>query len=201
MLEHGIYRTLIDWYYLDEQPIPLEVDVVSRRMRLSTEEELKSLKLVLFDFFEKTDKGHKHKRINMEIKDFHENAAKNKANGMLGGRPKKTQSVILGNPNETQVKGNHKPLTINQEPITKEIQLPDGVSVSTWTDFVKLRKAKKSPITNTAILGITREAEKVGWSLEQALSECCSRGWIGFKGDWVVGKQTSFVKQKIAGAF
>ena len=37
MLEHGIYRTLIDWYYLDEKPIPLDVEMVARRMRLSTD--------------------------------------------------------------------------------------------------------------------------------------------------------------------
>ncbi len=200
MLEHGIYRTLIDWYYLDEQPIPLDIDTVARRMRLSLEEEHKALKLVLFDFFQKTDKGHKHRRINVEILDYHENSAKNKANGKLGGRPRKTQSVILGNPNETQVKGNHKPLTINHKPITNEIQQPEGVSSTTWTDFLKLRKAKKSPITNTAISGIVREAEKVGWSLDQALSECCSRGWIGFKADWV-SKSFSKPNNQIVGAF
>ena len=27
-IEHGIYRQLIDWYYLDEQPIPEETQVV-----------------------------------------------------------------------------------------------------------------------------------------------------------------------------
>lgn len=118
MLEHGIYRTLIDWYYLDEKPIPLDVEMVARRMRLSTEDDLKSLKLVLFDFFEKTDKGHKHSRINVEILGYHELAIKNAANGKLGGRPLKTQTVTSGNPNESDRKGNHQP--INQEPIIED---------------------------------------------------------------------------------
>lgn len=33
--------------------------------------------------------------------------------------------------------------------------------------------------------GIQAEASKAGWSLENALRECCSRGWTGFKADWV----------------
>ena len=149
MLEHGIYRTLIDWYYLDEKPIPLDVEMVARRMRLSTEDDLKSLKLVLFDFFEKTDKGHKHGRINVEILGYHELAIKNAANGKLGGRPLKTQTVTSGNPNESDRKGNHKPLTINHKPITNNtaVATPEGVSISVWKDFLKIRKAKKSPMT------------------------------------------------------
>jgi uncharacterized protein YdaU (DUF1376 family) len=119
MLEHGIYRTLIDWYYLDEKPIPKETQSVMRRLSLGIED-LQSLQNVLKDFFILNESGYFHKRINSEILDYSCNATKNVANGKLGGRPKKTQSVILGNPNETKVKGNQEPLTINQEPLTKE---------------------------------------------------------------------------------
>jgi hypothetical protein len=67
---------------------------------------------------------------------------------------------------------------------------PDGVSESVWTDFQKLRKAKKAPITDTAVDGIRREAKKAGMSLEDALRMCCERGWQGFKADWLAdGKQ------------
>ena len=62
---------------------------------------------------------------------------------------------------------------------------PEGVSSSVWEGFKKLRKAKKAPLTDTALQGIKREADKAGWSLEDALQECCIRGWQGFKADWV----------------
>ena len=39
------------------------------------------------------------------------------------------------------------------------------------------------------------EADKAGWTLEQALSECCLRGWQAFKADWV--KEKTFAKQDI----
>lgn len=64
---------------------------------------------------------------------------------------------------------------------------PEGVSQSVWEDFVQLRKVKKAPITPSALSGIMREATKARWSLEQALTECCARGWVGFKAEWVQG--------------
>jgi uncharacterized protein YdaU (DUF1376 family) len=115
-IEHGIYRQLIDWYYLDEQPIPEENQVVIRRLRLGSEE-VKFLQNVLSDFFVLGKTGYTHKRIEVEIKDYHEQVEKNKNNGKLGGRPKKTQSVISGLPDESQNNPNHKPLTINHKPI------------------------------------------------------------------------------------
>jgi uncharacterized protein YdaU (DUF1376 family) len=125
--EHGIFRQLIDWYYLDEQPIPLETQMVTRRLRLGSSD-LIFLENVLSDFFHKTAKGYVHKRIEFEISEYHEQAEKNKANGKRGGRPKKTQSVISGLPDESQNNPNHKPLTINQEPdicISPPIGEPD----------------------------------------------------------------------------
>ena len=67
----------------------------------------------------------------------------------------------------------------------KALLPPDGVSPSVWQDFLKHRKAKKAPVTETSLAGIKREADKAGWSLEDALRECCTRGWQSFKADWV----------------
>jgi hypothetical protein len=70
-----------------------------------------------------------------------------------------------------------------------DTDLPDGVSLSVWQDFQKHRKAKKAPITETVMAGVKREADKAGWTMENALIEICSRGWTGFNADWVSGKQ------------
>ena len=190
-LEHGIYRQLIDWQYLDEKPLPLETQVVSRRLRLGSDDEQKSLENVLSEFFEKSDKGYFQKRIRMEIKDYQENADKNRRNGKLGGRPSKTQSVSSGLPKETQAKGNHKPLTINHKPeTTNQVNTPDGVSQSVWQEFVNHRKSKKAQVTQLVIDGIQKEADKAGFSLEDALKEVVVRNWQGFKAEWVLPKPT-----------
>ena len=60
-----------------------------------------------------------------------------------------------------------------------------GVSEQVWSDFQTLRKAKRSPLTQTAVDGIQREANKAGISLQDALEMACQRGWAGFKADWV----------------
>jgi uncharacterized protein YdaU (DUF1376 family) len=187
-IEHGIYRQLIDWYYLDEQPIPEETQVVIRRLRLGSEE-VKFLQNVLSDFFVLGKTGYKHKRIEVEIKDYQEQVEKNKNNGKLGGRPKKTQSVISGLPDESQNNPNHKPLTTNHKPKRESatsVACPPDVSQQIWNDWVALRKSKKAPITQTVLNGAIAEAKILGWPLEKFLAEWCSRGSQGLKAEWIV---------------
>jgi hypothetical protein len=54
-----------------------------------------------------------------------------------------------------------------------------------WADFLVIRKAKKAPVTDTAIAGIRREAEKAGVDFGTAIATCCERGWAGYKAEWV----------------
>jgi uncharacterized protein YdaU (DUF1376 family) len=148
-IEHGIYRQLIDWYYLDEQPIPEETQVVIRRLRLGSDE-VKFLQNVLSDFFVLGKTGYTHKRIEVEIKDYSEQAEKNKNNGRLGGRPKKTHSVTSGLPDESQNNPNHKPLTINHKPIEKKTlgkRLASDFSFpKEWEEFCQTERPELSPV-------------------------------------------------------
>lgn len=64
---------------------------------------------------------------------------------------------------------------------------PDEVDQRVWDDFMVIRKAKKAPMSETALRGIVREADKAGFSLQQAIEECCARNWQGFKADWIRG--------------
>jgi uncharacterized protein YdaU (DUF1376 family) len=189
-IEHGIYRQLIDWYYLDEQPITAETQVVIRRLRLGSDE-VKFLENVLSDFFVLDKTGYKHKRIEVEIKDYHEQAEKNQRNGKLGGRPKKTQSVISGLPDESQNNPNHKPLTNNHKPkkIATSVACPDSVSQQVWDDWMTVRKEKKAKtLTETGWNQFVKQVEKAGWSIEQAISHCCLKQWVGFEAAWVAPK-------------
>jgi hypothetical protein len=40
-------------------------------------------------------------------------------------------------------------------------------------------------MTQTALDGLVREAEKAGITLQAVLETCCQRGWTGFKADWL----------------
>ena len=78
-----------------------------------------------------------------------------------------------------------------QKRASAPVLCPDGVSVQTWADFVQQRRSLKAPLTQTALDGIAKQAAKAGWTLEEALAECCSRGWRGFKAEWVQNQQAA----------
>lgn len=192
----------MDWYYLDELPIPKITQVVMRRLGLGFENEPNLLN-VLSDFFFLSEDGYHQGRIDREILDYHHKSEKNRLNGKQGGRPKKTQPVILANQSESENNPNQELLTKNQEPITNNQEkgssktilpakrsapvfiFPDQIPDQLAKDFSALRKSKKAPITQTAIDGIAKEADKAGITLQAALEMCCQRGWTGFKAEWV----------------
>lgn len=87
---------------------------------------------------------------------------------------------------EKEEKGTHPSEQRTERPKKKRTSIarPDGVSEQVWNDFAALRTKRRAPITETALKGIQREAEKAGITLEEALSTCCERGWQGFKAEW-----------------
>lgn len=48
-------------------------------------------------------------------------------------------------------------------------------------DWLKVRRAKKLAVTETALAGFRREAEKSGHTLEFVLRLCCEKNWGGFE--------------------
>ena len=76
----------------------------------------------------------------------------------------------------------------NKDKGKKIISKPEDVSEQVWNDFLELRKERKSPVTETAISRSRQEAAKIKWTLEQALIECCLRGWQGFKAEYLTQK-------------
>ena len=190
------YRRLLDLYYDTESPIPNDIPRVSRRIRVGSE----AVSNVLIEFFELTPEGYRNRRADAEIEKYYTFLAKQKANGIKGGRPKKP----MGNPGLTQTEPK-KTLTNTQYPITNEekekvkkekLTCPDGVQQETWESFLQARKANKAIVTPTVVKRIAQEAQKAGWSLENALSVCVARGWRGFKAEWVADKQNKNVGER-----
>ena len=93
-------------------------------------------------------------------------------------------------PMKQSQKRDTEPLGTNKEPKKKratratEPSKPDDVNEGVWSDFLQTRKAKRSPLTETALAGIRREAGKAGMSLTEALALCCERGWTSLRADW-----------------
>lgn len=84
---------------------------------------------------------------------------------------------------ETEVKT--LPSPVGDSPPKKPIiKKPEDVSEPVWVDFLTVRKAKKAPVTESALAGIRREAARANISFEDALRISIERNWQAFKADW-----------------
>jgi uncharacterized protein YdaU (DUF1376 family) len=184
LLEHGIYRQLLDSYYLDEQPLSNDLAKLMRSHSVRSADEIDALKNVLSDFFDLTENEYIHKRCEDTILKYHGKSDKARASAMArwGGKKKGKDAFALEAHSESIA--NHKPITNNHKPI-KNIETPVGVADSVFKDFKKLREKHKAPITETALKGLIREATKAELTLEAVMVMCCERGWRGFKAEWV----------------
>ena len=69
------------------------------------------------------------------------------------------------------------------EPLTALVEL--GVDPQIAQDWLEIRKAKKAPLTQTALDAVASEAAKASMSVCEAVRTCCTRGWQGFQSKWI----------------
>ncbi|WP_051396123.1 helix-turn-helix domain-containing protein [Ignatzschineria larvae DSM 13226] len=92
----------------------------------------------------------------------------------------------------------------SSEPIIEPIKEPKaptafdeliarGVDEQVAKDFLHIRKAKKAPLTFTAIQGIEREALKANLEFSEVVRICAERGWQGFNANWSLGGSSTAV--------
>ena len=60
-----------------------------------------------------------------------------------------------------------------------------GVDKQVAADWLTVRKAKKSPLTQTALDNLITEFATAGLSVADGVRLCVQRGWVGFKPDWL----------------
>lgn len=124
-----IYRDMLDVYYDTEAPLSLDLDVLCDAIGVESDDERKMVERLLRFKFEKTESGYQHAICEAVITDYHQKAETAKANGKLGGRPKKntkepqekpsgflsgSDPVSLAIPTLTGSEANQEPRTNNQ---------------------------------------------------------------------------------------
>ena len=134
LLEHGIYRQLLDSYYLDEMPLSNDLAKLMRSHSVRNADEQQALQNVLTDFFELTENGYIHKRCEDIIAKFHGKSESARASAMA--RWGKQNKGVDANALPTQFEGNanQEPITNNHKPI-KNIQ-PIGFDLF-WNSYDK----------------------------------------------------------------
>jgi uncharacterized protein YdaU (DUF1376 family) len=149
--EEAIYRRLIDLYYTSEKPIQLDIKLVSRSIRARGHEEL--IEQILLEFFNRTEKGFKQKRIDLELKKYREKSQKaaNSANARWNKGSNGCERIANAKQTHSEGNANHKPITNNHKPITnKEIVIPEGINIESWNEWFTYRKEKKKTVSQAA---------------------------------------------------
>lgn len=194
MLEHGSYTLLLDACY-DRERFPTKEEAIDWCWARSAEE-IAAVEFVLGKFFELRDGVYVQQRIQDEVTAYHAKANTNRDIALRRESAKRERydhdscSKSAGKSTNEHLTNNHEPITKNQKKnknTTRASALPCPLNVDeqVWADFVRHRKAKRAEVTETALLGIEREARIAGITLQAALEVCCQRGWTGFKADWM----------------
>jgi len=121
----------------------------------------------------------------------------------------KTQSQPTGKQLESQLRiNNNKQITNNKNNKPAAIAtgrsratgvdglMELGVSEQVAFDYLAVRKAKRSPLTQTALDQLQREADKAGITIAEAITIATGNGWVGFKAEWLNKPEVkSFIAQ------
>jgi uncharacterized protein YdaU (DUF1376 family) len=200
-LEHGVYNLLLDWYYINEKPIPPDRAIKIAR---GNPEETQS---VLSEYFKLTPEGWVHGYADKEIAKYRVKADRNRDVGKLGGRPAKSAACETQNPEITQMVSDQNPeITLATNPLihySKKEQdqktlrpslredadpalgeLLVGIPADLLRDYKKVRKAKKLAFTVRAVRGLIEAGRRGGKSLREVMEICCAESWGGYNHTW-----------------
>lgn len=194
-IERSVYRDLLDLYYEIEGPIDLDFQAICRKILARDQQESTAVQQVLNEFFTESGCGWYHDRCEEEIERYRSNSSAKAIAGRASAEAKRLKRELIINSNSTAVQQplnsvethnqqnstNHKPITINQEPITNSSELvrappknqkrqsqknmnthtpddelnfsawPEMASAQVWTDYKKMRSTKRAFITQTVV--------------------------------------------------
>jgi uncharacterized protein YdaU (DUF1376 family) len=121
-MEDLAYRRMLDWCYLHEKSLPVEISDIARLIRMRSHTD--SIASVLREFFESTADGWVNRRVQQEISRFSEKSEKARQSA-------KARWDANALPKQSECNANQEPITKNQEPSTNVVapkrrkQLPD----------------------------------------------------------------------------
>jgi uncharacterized protein YdaU (DUF1376 family) len=123
LVEHGIYRSLLDTYYLKEEPLCADHAQLMRSHSIRTEEEQTAFNNVISDFFTLHDEGYRHHVCDRIIDKYHEKSekARKSAAKRWEGNANAMRTHSEGNANHKPITNNHKPIKRFTPPTLQEV--------------------------------------------------------------------------------
>jgi hypothetical protein len=144
---------------------------------------------------------------------YEDRADRSRENGKLGGRPNKPKepSGLINNPTEPKepdsvnvsVSVNDsvndsdsvnvtKPIIIHKPVFSFKKSLLDlGVEEPHLSDWLKVRKEKKSSNTQTALTTFLNQVNESNLNANECVKLCAGHSWAGFKNEWLTNQTTN----------
>jgi len=192
-IERSIFSDSIELYYDTEKPLVSDIVKLARLLLVTTTEEKTALKLILDEFFVLKKVGYFNKRCCEEIEKYQgyidQKSRAGKASAKLRSLARPTPVEQSLNIRATNHYHKPLPLPIKTKTIEKTFQplarlLSLNVETQIAKDWLAIRKAKRKPLTETALNKIINQAKKGGYTLQAALTISCEEGWAGFDPSW-----------------
>ena len=141
-IEDIAYRRMLDWCYIHETPLPLDVESISRLIRMRDHKA--AIRDVLNEFFEKMDDGWFSSRVQREIDHYRTKVEQASKAGKASAERRLNKRST-----DVQPTNNQEPITINQKP-KKESQrgtrlAPDFALPDEWVSFCRQQRPELDP--------------------------------------------------------
>lgn len=143
-IEDLAYRRLLDWYYLHESPIPLNIDEISRQIRMRSHSDC--IASVLNEYFSHTEDGWIHHRANKEIAKV--GIKSEKASESAKARWNKAKDAIAL-PTQSESNATHNTLPITHNTVVKQNRgsrlQADFCLTEDWKQFCRAERSDLDP--------------------------------------------------------
>lgn len=130
--------------------------------------------------------------LKTDLKKWETYQDKQKANGLKGGRPTKSETQIT----QAFIPDSKKPTasTALDESVVeskvlfnfKDAVIELGVEKQITSDWLKVRKTKKGSNTETAFNKIKNEITKTNLTANECIKLAVEKSWCGFESEWVI---------------
>ncbi|ERF79471.1 helix-turn-helix domain-containing protein [Gallibacterium anatis] len=142
----------------------------------------------------KTKEGNTSNLYILRLEQGGENTASSSENSSLGGvnnlhhpseniSPTPSENISPRTSHSINQSINHKK-TMQKKSTALTLLAQFGITEQLAEDFITHRKAKKAPITKTALERLQKQADLAGLPLAEVAEIMIERGWRGFKAGW-----------------
>jgi uncharacterized protein YdaU (DUF1376 family) len=201
--QHGAYMLLMLDYYSTGEPPPNDDVELSRITQSDSVSDWKLIRSAIEKYFEVSDGLWRHKRIEVELaarsaehRKKRDGAIKaNKIRWGASDTESDTESVKHRNTRsqKSEVRSQRpKPDKSTSKTLRTDSlkTLSDlGVDEQHARDWLAVRKAKRAPLTPTALKSLEREAANANISIADAVQIAAENNWQGFKASWLINYQ------------